>query len=1023
MSGILSLLIVLALAQTASLRAQPGTTSPIRLEIGKVVERELSGDQTHSYEVQLLQGQYARISVEQRGIDLILRADSGSTGKIEFDSEIRLKGEETAELIADTPGTRRLEVAAKYKALGAGSYTIALAEVRDANEKDRALHLARGLTSESLRLQRAGKFAEARRLAQQVMEIRERELGEQHRETALAVQRLGTVCYELEDYDCSQRFSERALRIRQSVPESDHPDLAPTLRNLGNTFLRKEDYGKAIEFQRRAVEIYERALPANHPAIAAALADLGISYRHRGDLVKAEETYRRAVAIQERVAPEDRTMAALLNSLGALYNEQEDYSRAGDMYRRSLVILEKTLGPEHPDLRYPLGNLAIVHTYLGHHAEAEALYERVLKLLQSKFGENHRSTALVLHNFATCLRLKGEHARAEVLYQRALRIREAVMGPEHPGVARVLNGLAMNYESRGELVKAVAAEQRAARITEHELALNLAIGSERQKLAYLSMLPERTDQILSLSLGSAADVAQARELGATIVLQRKGRVQDAMAGHLSSLRQRIDAEGQGLFDQWKETNTRLAGLVLGEPRDGVSAEHQRRIRELEERREAIEEKLSRYSAEFHRWPQSVDAVSVQAALPPDAALIEFAVYRRMNPAARIPAEEFGPPRYAAFMVRRDRAVHARDLGDATEIKTEVARFREALRDPKRGDVYDLARAVDERVMEPLREALDGISQLLISPDGALNLIPFAALRDREARYLAQNYRMSYLTSGRDLLRFALPDQDPAGHPLIIADPLFDLPETRTFARTGTRARTAVGSAGPRRSVTTGADLSNVYFAPLAGASRESRTIAALFPQSTVLTGKQATKGALRSYPGPRILHIATHGFFLNDDTSKRAEADRASVETETGIQNPLLRSGLAFAGANVSSREGILTALEASGLNLSGTKLVTLSACDTGLGEVKNGEGVYGLRRALALAGAETLVMSLWPVSDLVTRELMTAYYTGLAQGQGRGEALRQVQLKMLKRKDRQHPFYWAGFIQSGEWANLDGQR
>ena len=140
----------------------------------------------------------------------------------------------------------------------------------------------------------------------------------------------------------------------------------------------------------------------------------------------------------------------------------------------------------------------------------------------------------------------------------------------------------------------------------------------------------------------------------------------------------------------------------------------------------------------------------------------------------------------------------------------------------------------------------------------------------------------------------------------------------------------------------------------------------------------------------------------------------------------MLRSGLALAGANLhkgDDDDGILTALEAAGLNLWGTKLVTLSACDTGIGEVKNGEGVYGLRRAFVLAGTETLVMSMWPVSDYVTREMMTAYYKGLKQGQGRGEAMRQVQLSMLKSKDRAHPFYWASFIQSGEWANLDGKR
>jgi CHAT domain-containing protein len=159
---------------------------------------------------------------------------------------------------------------------------------------------------------------------------------------------------------------------------------------------------------------------------------------------------------------------------------------------------------------------------------------------------------------------------------------------------------------------------------------------------------------------------------------------------------------------------------------------------------------------------------------------------------------------------------------------------------------------------------------------------------------------------------------------------------------------------------------------------------------------------------PRILHIASHGFFLPN------------------AGNPLLRSGLALAGANLTAGApdaGILTALEASGLDLWGTKLVTLSACDTGIGEVRNGEGVYGLRRAFLLAGTETLVMSLWPVSDYISRETMTAYYTRLRAGLGRGAALRQAKLALLQRKGRQHPFYWASFIQSGEWASLDGKR
>ena len=170
---------------------------------------------------------------------------------------------------------------------------------------------------------------------------------------------------------------------------------------------------------------------------------------------------------------------------------------------------------------------------------------------------------------------------------------------------------------------------------------------------------------------------------------------------------------------------------------------------------------------------------------------------------------------------------------------------------------------------------------------------------------------------------------------------------------------------------------------------------------------------------PVILHIASHGFFVGFGTHAGGETPPPAAE------NPLLRSGLALAGANRSSDsrgDGILTALEASNLNLHGTKLVTLSACDTGLGEVQNGEGVFGLRRAFVVAGAESVVMSLWSVGDGVARETMLTYYAGLRAGLGRGDALRGAKLAMLRRKGREHPYYWASFIQSGDWTSVEGE-
>jgi CHAT domain-containing protein len=231
-------------------------------------------------------------------------------------------------------------------------------------------------------------------------------------------------------------------------------------------------------------------------------------------------------------------------------------------------------------------------------------------------------------------------------------------------------------------------------------------------------------------------------------------------------------------------------------------------------------------------------------------------------------------------------------------------------------------------------------------------------------------------------------------------------------------------------------LAQADFTPLPGTSEEATALRELLPQATVLTRAQATETALKQAAAPHILHVATHGFFIAaaPEIAATTRGQRLLLQQKSGgstgaispTENPLLRSGLALAGVNArrsGTDDGILTAFEAAALDLWGTRLVVLSACDTGVGEVKNGAGVYGLRRALALAGAETQVMSLWPVSDQGTRDLMIKYYKALQDGQGRGEAMRQVQLQMLKGEKRWHPYFWASFIVSGEWANLDGKR
>jgi CHAT domain-containing protein len=514
----------------------------------------------------------------------------------------------------------------------------------------------------------------------------------------------------------------------------------------------------------------------------------------------------------------------------------------------------------------------------------------------------------------------------------------------------------------------------------------------------------------------------------TILLRRKGRVLDAINDSLGQVRRNLKPQDQALLNELIGTRVRLATDTIKGPGKLRVEEHRSNLRQLDERVDQLEGELSARSAEFRTQSQLITLGAVQKAIPAGAVLVEFASYHPYD--AR--SGKYASSRYVAYTLAARGEPHWVELGAVGPIEKVVGSLRAALRDPKRRDVKQLSRALDAKVMQPVRRLIGQNKWLLISPDGALNLIPFSALVDENSQYLVKKYLFTYLTSGRDLLRLQvqIANKQP---PLVIANPDFG----------GTRPSREDAKVKPI--LTTEASLeatpaslfSRFYFPPLPGTASEGEALRGILPNVTLLTQRQATKTAVEQVDGPKILHIATHGFFLENfetglsdtRTLQLLTADPARVLLQKGVggiaglhvENPLLRSGLALAGANEhkSDDNGILTAVEVAGLSLWGTKLVVLSACDTGVGEVRNGDGVYGLRRALVLAGSESQIMSLWPVNDAATRDLMIEYYKAIQAGQGRSEALRHVQLKMLNDPKHNHPAYWASFIQSGAWSPL----
>jgi CHAT domain-containing protein/Tfp pilus assembly protein PilF len=1047
-----------SLASGSSNAAQLGPDVRL-LEPGKPIERELAGGQSHSYQLPLTADQYLLVVIDQRGINVVVQLLGPDDKPImEFDSEIRDYGAQPVSQVADVSGTYRLNLRAKQAKTTAGRYEIRVVELRAATERDRALQEGRQLHAEGVRLDRAAKYDEALPVMERALAIREKTLGPEDPLVAEALNSLANLHIAKGDYVKAESLVQRALAIREKVLFAEHPDIAVSLtsaavlywrtgdyakaeplnqrvlairekvlgpehasvaaplNNLANLYWTKGDYAKAEPLYQRALAIWEKALGLEHPNVAMSLNNLANLYRNKGDFTKAEPLYQRALAIREKAqGPEHPDLAAPLNNLANVYRAKGEYARAEPLFRRALAISERALGPEHASVAIYVNNLADLYRDQGDSARAEPLFQRALAISERALGPEHANVAAALNNLALLDSDKGDYARAEPVFQRALAIREKALGPEHPSVATALTYRARLHEAKGDLPQAVSFQSRASVISERNIARIIASGSERQKLAYLTALEAESDQTVSLHAHSAPNDSEARSLAITTVLRRKGRALDAMTDSVGALRGRANPQDQALFDQLKDVRGQVARLVLGGPQRTTPAQHQDQIKTLEAQIERLEAEISRSSDEFRAQAQPITISAVQSAIPANAALIELYVYRPFNARYAKPDDQFGKPRYVAYVLASGGAINWVDLGEAAAIDRAVEAWRTALRDPNRADAKGLARTLDRQVMEPVRKLLGTTRHVLLSPDGALNLIPFGALVDDQSRYLIENYSFTYLASGRDLLRLQLQTSSRNG-PLVVGNPLFDASHS---SMTGNHAAQPDGEA--RRSN----DFTQKRFDPLPSTGIEARAVGAVLSGAHVLTGAEATEAAIKQVRGPSILHVATHGFFLQDHSP--GEGVRRTEGAPIFSEDPLLRSGLILAGANQrrsgGAEDGILTASEVTALDLWGTKLVVLSACDTGLGEVKNGQGVYGLRRALMLAGAQSQVMSLWEVADRPTRELMVDYYKGLQKGHGRSEALRNVQLEMLRSRDRQHPYYWAAFIESGEWANLEGKR
>lgn len=810
-----------------------------------------------------------------------------------------------------------------------------------------------------------------------------------------------------------------AYEGRKRTRPAGHSSIGATADNLACNYMDRGDYASALPLFEESIAILEKAMGRDAARTALAQTHFAQLLLEMGDYRRALVLAEQALATQRKTSGEASTYAGTSGSTVALILARlGDYERAVPLMEKCRGIIDATFGPRSSYGVSARLNLAGLYIDQARWTDAAPLITDALALAQTVLGDDHPKTNAArlklaryhehLHEWpagrAALLAAETSHRRvlgaqspflAEALSDRArfelaagdfnaarhaateaLAIYEQTAGTAFPAQVDTLDHLATAQLALGDLPAVATTAHRLENARAALLDRVLAFGSEEQRLRALATRdPYRF----------FAAINQPAALVAT-ALRAKGRVLDSLLRD-NRFAQTNTASAATRYQTWLSLRSQHTALLEQAPKGSTAEALVRRQALLGSLEHALRELEPDLPATSTRDADALTPEQLAAALPPETAAVEILRYQRHTGSGNF------TPAYGALVITPDQAGRWVLLGDAATLDPQVNSLREALAQGSPTLAAQL-RAVAAAVWQPLATAMPATTRtIFLSPDGALNFVSFAILPGHEGNFAGERHAFIYLGAARELL--SLGTRATADRRLA----LFAAPAFAAIKPTNHSASPAATDPAdphaPKTSLrlpalTRAADrqaLAALKLPDLPGTAREASAIVTLARahefEASLFAGRAADEPTLKTIASPRVLHLATHGFFLDP------EAGRSGLPA-----NPMQRAGLALAGAQSAltawrtgtslpeENDGILTAAEASLLDLRHTELVTLSACDTGLGEAHTGEGVLGLRRGFALAGARHVLMTLWPVADASTAEFMEKFYaTYLASG------------------------------------------
>ena len=876
-----------------------------------------------------------------------------------------------------------------------------------------------------------GDYGKAEPLLLESLAIREKVYGKEHPNHAVSLTNLGILYQNMGAYEKAEPLYLESLKLDQKVFGEEHPNYSGSLNNLGALYWEMGAYEKAEPLLLEALSIDKTVLGKEHPDYALGLNNLGLLYRKMGNYEKAEPHYLEALAIYEKVlGKEHPEYANSLDYLGGLYQALGVYKKAELRFIQALKIREKVFGKDHPDYAQNLDHLGLVYWEMENYEKAEPYFLQALSIYEDNLGKEHPHYASSLNNLGNLYGALGAYEKADVLLQEALVIIEKILGENHLDYAFCLDNLGAIYWEMGDFEKAKPLFLNSNEVYKTRIIMASHYLSETELLAYVRMII----QMQNLFSSFAQDIGGINQHIYNNAIFQKGFVLNVTKGN-SRLAQ-TDSISQALLLRQKSLLRRLA-VEYSKP----ISEYQM-VEELEAEANQLEKELVRTVAGYGKAFQQVEWSEIQEKLAHDEAAIEFVQYNFADP------NPTDSTFYAALVLRPgDKEPLFIQLFEEKALMEILAKNESLQAEEFVAQLYSQGFTSEKKIMtsklyelvwEPINGLLKDTKTVYLSPSGLLHRINLGGIPIDSTRTLTDRYNLVTLGSTRQLVINRSDDENKRQLENLTATfyggILYDVDSTKlkpvfqeVAVHTTSEEQLAFSYLG--RSATERGRSWDYLPATKKEVDIIGKIIQAKGGEAQIFQDITATEESFKQLgqksPSPRILHLATHGYFYPDpeETVGSMQSAVGSLGSSPAFKvsdHPMIRSGLILAGGNHAWRtgkplrpdmeDGILTAYEISQMNLDSTELVVLSACETGLGDIEGNEGVYGLQRAFKIAGVKNIIMSLWSVPDEQTQEMMVAFYEyWLNEGMELADAFRAAQREM--REKYEDHYFWAGFV------------